>query len=199
MILVGEGKTHADNLPDAFYYSANRVSIIQTLFEETSYGIRFTPVILETIKKSHKTLSYILRNQYKHADAIYQHVIGMTDDVMYKQTESQFCFSIYKRMCECPELPAYYKEVCDNLITPVFKRYGYYSPTMSIVIFIGLMCFLGETYCSQYYGLAWKHFIKDGYPKAKVMEAMAQLDANEKTMIRDEMNTWRNMKCIAPL
>lgn len=198
MILIGEGKIHADNLPDAFYYTANRIAIIKSLFIDTSHGIRFTPVILETIKKSHKTLSYILRNQYKNADAIYQKVIAISDDAVLNREESRFCFSIIKRLQECPELPAYYKDVCDNIITPVFKRFGYYSPTMTFVIFIGLICFMGETYSSQYYGLVWKHFVKDGYPHAKVLEGMSLLDAHEKMMVRDETNTWRNIKRMPP-
>ena len=32
MILIGEGKVHADNLPDAVYYTNNRDSICKTLY-----------------------------------------------------------------------------------------------------------------------------------------------------------------------
>lgn len=194
MILIGEGKVHADNLPDARYYDTNRVAIMKSLFYDTSFGIRFAPIILETIKKSHKTLSYILRNQFKMSNEVYRDIIEMSADSVLKRTESQFCFAIYTRMQQCEHLKGYYDEVTRALIIPVFERFGYYSPTMCFVVFIGLMCFMGETYSNQVYGLVWKHLIRDGYPADTIIQTSYQVDDLEKRMIADEIHAWNSAK-----
>lgn len=192
MILIGEGKTHADNLPDATYYLNNKQFIERTLFIDTSHGIRFTPVVLETIKKSHKTLAYILRNQYSNADELFKTVIDVPRDEL--KNDSGYCFDIFERITAYTHLLPYYRDVCEYIIFPVFKRFGYYSPTMTVAIFVGLLCMLGETYSSQYYGLVWKHFIKRNYPHFQIVKMIKNLAEFDKQMITDEMRVWTSYR-----
>lgn len=192
MILIGEGKIHADNLPDETYYYLNKTSIALHLFTETCYGIRFAPVILETIKKTHKILAYILRNQYKNSDKIFTLLLSF--DSLACVNEVRYAHALFQRMSQCPELLEYYKDVDQFLIQPSFKRFGYFSPTMSIVIFIGLLCFLGETYANESYGLVWKHFVKDSYPEQNILMACRELGPYTYNMVADEMQTWTQMK-----
>lgn len=192
MILTGEGKEHADNLPDASYYTNKRSDISKYLFTETCFGVRFTPVILETIKKSHKTLPYILRNQYSNADEIYQCLINIPKEVTIEGGESAYCFHLYSRLKNCPSnsLQKYFEDVCESLIFPVFKRFGYYSPTMTVILFVGLLCHVGEHYNNQLYGLVWKHFVRNSYPAADITKCVMQLSQLDKDMVRDELEAW---------
>jgi len=190
MILTGEGKLHADNLPDASYYSSNRHAISRTLFSQTSFGLRFTPVILETIKKSHKTLPYILRNQYFGAHDMYKELLDIPKDIAIARNDKEYCYDFFQRIASYESMQPYYKEVFDSLIHPIFRRFGYYSPSMGITVFIGLICILGETYSSQYYGLVWKHFIRDSYPKNVLLNVAYALGESVHLMVRDELDTW---------
>lgn len=193
MILTGEGKTHADNLPGHIYYQMNERGIRNTLFKETKFGIRFTPVVLETINKTHKTLPYILRNQYTLATEVFNTVVDIPKTFTNVQ-QSSYCFDIYSRLNKFAGIAEYYIEVYKYLIEPVFRRFGYYSPVMSVVLFIGLICIMGEKYSSQCYSLVWKHFIKNGYP-SNVILALAQAIGNDLyMMVHDELDTWSNQK-----
>ena len=136
MILIGEAKIHANNLPDASYYINNKNAVANSLFKETAFGIRFTPVLLETLKRTHKTLTYILRNQYAGAEQVFRNVLELPKENIINGQESVYCFNVYERMQECLYINEYSKHVIENLIQPTLKRFGYYSPTMSYVLFI---------------------------------------------------------------
>jgi hypothetical protein len=131
MILIGEGKNHADNLPDCSYYHNNAPAIAKTLFVDTCFGIRFTPVIFETIKKSHKTLPYLLRNTFANAEQVFKKVIDIPKGIVIENCESTFCFDVYSRLAVCDELAEFYEDVCDKLIYPVYERDNFYRPVMS--------------------------------------------------------------------
>jgi hypothetical protein len=190
MILTGEGKLHADNLPSYEYYCLNKTNIKQHLFCETRFGLRFAPVILETIKKTHKTLPYILRNQYTTAKEVYSSVIDIPKHVMIANSDSAYCFHIFNRMSTCPILAAYFQDVFRYLIDPVYKRFGYFSPVMTVVLLMGLLCIVGDAYANQKYALVWKHFIKDGYPMDIVKAVAKNLSTEIYEMVCDEFSTW---------
>ena len=108
--------------------------------------------------------------------------------------ENAYCFGLFERISNCPEIREYYGDVFMYIIQPIFKRFGYYSPTMAMSLFFGLLCLMGEFYCNSHYGLVWKHFVRDSYPRHKIVMSMKQFLEDDKVMVRDELNTWKSIK-----
>lgn len=195
MIFTGKQKSLVDEALDFSYnpqWYATKASDLQSmLFPETKYGMRFLPFVLETIKKSHPTLPYILRQQYREADSVFIQVLRLPSHIARDQEES-FCNSIFDRLRH-PSVQQYYQDVCKFLIHPFFKRFAYFSPYMSVCLFVGLMCYLGENYESQYYGLVWKHFSRghNAYNVQRLRHLLdAAADSTETRMIEDELMVW---------
>jgi hypothetical protein len=74
---------------------------------------------------------------------------------------------------------------------------------MSVTIFIGLLCLLGETYSNQLYGLVWKHFIKNNYPRNIMIKISKALSITDALMIKDELAVWEqylgSTKAVGPI
>jgi hypothetical protein len=190
MVLQGAAAVHASNLPDEHYYIANKDSICKTIFTESKFGIRFAPVLFEAIRKTHPTLPYMMRSRYSFSDQIYQKLLDIPPNLVLVKQDSKYCFDLFARMGKCQELAVYYKEVCDEIINPVFNRFHYFSPTMSMVIFIGLICQMGESYSSSIYKLVWKHLVKNNYPYNELKKSMQSISSFEIAMFDDECKVW---------
>jgi hypothetical protein len=190
MVLQGAAAVHASNLPDEAYYTANKSAICKTIFNESKFGIRFAPVLFEAIKKTHPTLPYMMRSRYTGSDLIYKKLVDIPPNLVLIKQDSKYCFDLFARMGKCTELAVYYKEVCDEIINPIFNRFHYFSPTMSLVIFIGLICQMGESYSSSIYKIVWKHLAKNNYPCADLKKSIQALPAFDNVMYDDECQVW---------
>jgi hypothetical protein len=139
---------------------------LRSIYTETEYGLRFLPFVLETIKKSHTTLPYILRQQYADSQLIFECALKVPPSVATGNIES-YCFDFWARLAT-HTTPAYFHAVTKYLIIPPLKKFGYFSPTMIVILFSALVLHLGETYEHASYGLVWKTFVKRKYPHAYV-------------------------------
>jgi hypothetical protein len=210
MIFVGREKAIVDRLlaHDPKVYEER--SELQRIFHETVYGIRFTPFVIETLKKTHKTLGYSLRQQYPEAKHIFDYLLNPPLDVALSSTQdvTTFAFGVWERLKNADDMTSthiltYYKHLRDNLIFPVMKRFGYFSPAMTVVVFYSLLLHLGELYIHGSYALVMKHFIRDRYPRVhleilahcfdkcdqhtKLQHSDIQMDLD---LLRIELNVW---------
>jgi hypothetical protein len=171
MIFVGREKAIVDQIISGAYNNntANGLELnLKPIFTETFYGIRFAPFVFETIKRTHKTLGYALRQQFPGAKEIFE-VLLKPDINSLQNNISGYCFGVWDRIRTCDKTYAanialYYKHVRNTIIIPIFQKFGYYSPTMLIVVFIDLLLLMGELYVHDAYALVFKHFVKDRYP-----------------------------------
>lgn len=145
----------------------NRIK--KELFTETKHGILFLPFVLESIKQSHNTLSYILRQQYTNATQVYVSVIKVPVDA---RNVEEYCNSVWSRLASLDNeiIAPYFMDVTRYLIIPIFKKFGYFSPVMLVNLFIGLLLHLGEKYEHSHYGLIWKHHVRGKYKNPLVKQ-----------------------------
>lgn len=185
------GKKCQNDIHNEGCYVSVRQHLVKGVFPETKYGIRFLPFVLETIKKSHTTLPYILRQQYRNAHSVYAAVLKIPQELKDKRDIENYCSDIWKRVQGLGALSDYFEDVAQYLIAPVFKKFGYFSPSMMINIFVGLLLHLGEAYESQFYGLVWKHHVKQCYAHANINGLLSSLgNIPIVAMVTDEQRVW---------
>jgi hypothetical protein len=215
MVFVGEQKPLVDKLLEYkinFLEQANE-QLRNQIFNETKYGLRFSLFIIDNIKNTKKNLGYMLRQQYRHSDMVYdllKHPIGIRHD-----ESTEYCFKFLNRLqnlnsieCEC--FLKYYQDVRNDLILPVLKKYCYYSPSMLWVIFVNLLLYIGEIYVHDSYKLVAKHFKRDNYPTQHytiIKEWFETVPANQKPSYLDiefetkafdiEQQTWLRTSTFA--
>lgn len=182
--------------------------LVNVVFNETLHGMRFTPFVMEVIKRTHKTLSYNMRQQYPKAKNVFDAILQMPASCTTKEQCAKYCFGFWDRLNNLtPELVSalivYYEAMCKDVIdTIVFSRFGYYSPSMVLALFYSLLLYLGETYVNEQYGLVLKHFVRDKYPTtmlSSLVNAVATCDGGTRTsrMHRDialfyiEQDAWQ--------
>lgn len=205
MILVGYSGSIAKALLDTNkcdeFYKENHQVICDVLFNETRFGIRFHEVVFETLKRFHASIAYILRKQYQYSDEIYFNLINACDKET-PECQSLYAFGLLNRLEVIRQghdlwhkMHDYFNSIYVNLIVPVLKKFGYFSPMMVAYLFIGLLCHLGNEYSSSYYNLLYKHILtnkNNEYGHETIARAIQGfVPSTLKLLTIDEQNTWK--------
>lgn len=215
MVFVGKQLEYANKLKtfDMPYIHVHEEQICRHVFSETLHGIKFTPFVLDSIIKTHKTIGYILRQQYKGSDLVYNQILKIPHNIALKSRNDQtnFAFAIWDRIVACctdneqsaEALCSFYENVKAFLIMPAMEKFNYYSPSMVWVLFYGLLMHVGCQYASDLYGLVWKQFLKDIFSlkrdkkneiaKLQVLESLKSHSASmndECVIVQKEVTCW---------
>lgn len=132
------------------YYAKNRRQISNTVFRDAFYSFKFWNIMADVIKKTHQTLGYILRSQYRHSNEVYAKLYAYFQDNKDSSVESvtSFILSLPK---ECME--EYFSDVYNFLLFPIVNKYGIYSPSLILLLFLDMINVLIESYILK----GWKH------------------------------------------
>lgn len=160
-------------------------NILYVLFKDTFYLLRFTEVLIENIKRSHTTLSYIMRSQYRDADTVYKTLLDQNSTM---RSMSSICRGTTSN---------YYNDVFKYLISPQLKKYGMYSPTVSYMIYLSLVNKMYTDYVSK----AWQETDKEHIHRIiridiDYIESLVTIGQNNipealLKLMQEEISSWR--------
>lgn len=169
------------------YYLENKNVIQKTVFNHSYFGFQFWKVLSENIKKSHSTLSIILRKQYKSSDEVFNYIKNAYS------TEKD----LYSIVMGGPvEFRDYIKEVNRFLILPVLFRHHIYSPLMVLAICIDLIHHMCGTYIDPELSGKGKALIAN-YMKItpQGIKDVTWLDSFDKEVLSDELQIHSKIRC----
>lgn len=168
--------------------ASEQIPSCTTLYKDTFYLLRFTEILLENIRRSHTTLGYILRSQYRDADKVYRSLLD-------EETASGDIKQIVKHMTQ-----EYYHDVFRYLISPQLKKYGMYSPTISYMIFISLVNTMYMEYMSKsWYNVDKEHIRRVTRIDLEYIQELVQANRNVFSdelydQMSQEMQEWQVLK-----
>lgn len=167
----------ADNKALSSFNSYDENALRNTIYKDNFYLIKFIRMIQDNIQKSHKTLSYILRNQYINANSVYDQ---MTTDGDLDKIPTEMMRGLYE-------------DVVKYIISPILRRYEIYSPTIIYVLFKAIYYSMLAVYID---GNKYNMMIKDVYSNIYEIdvEDNVWLHAIEKRMMKDELSVWKELK-----
>lgn len=166
------------------FYGFNTSIVESTLFVDNFYMLRFMKVFIDNIKKTHKTLNYILKSQYKGASAIYE-TVSMFDGDSY---------DIWSIVQDKSMLREYFTEVCKYIIHPMMKRYSIYSQVICVLIFDYLYLEMLEEEVSAERFRMKKYLIINEVDSLQLSTKRVYLSAKENEMMEREISVWQDQK-----
>lgn len=154
--------------------------IKRTLFTESFYLSRFIDMLSENIRKSHTTLPYILRTQYRNSNTVFDILANCTDT-------NTAIYAINKEQ----KIAEYFQDVHNYIIMPVLKRHGVYSFNIVYLLFINLVFHMAADYISKdYKKLVFSlqdEIYKNNYDIVWINDAF-------KTFMNEELQVWKTLK-----
>lgn len=138
------------------YFTKNKASLQNSLFKDAYFGFKFWSLLTDNIKRTHTTLAYILRKQYRNVDAVYEH---LRDYINKESTPSIQGLQKHVALGDPNVYSNYYEDVNKYIILPVMKRFSLYSPFMSFVIFMDILCVMVDSYIEKGWSAKSKDFM----------------------------------------
>jgi hypothetical protein len=167
-------------------YCREKDAMQKVMFKDSFYILRFVEIFSECIKKTHNTLPYILRNQYKNAEVVFKIIQNVEDEKKISTISHVQTFG------------EYYRDVVVYIISPLLKRHGVYSPNIVYMIMIDLyMHMLGE-YFGCHLRDRGREFLRSYVMTQthKDIDDITWMSQPMKEMMKDELDVWRSMKRI---
>ena len=194
MIFDGLSRKHALRLVagDVEYYEKHKNSITKTLFKDSYICSRFTLLLVDCLQKIHTTYAYSLRSFYKNSQVLYANMTEIIDSTCPNLLES------FNKVDACL-ISAYFEEVSSNIIIPLLKQYGLYSPNMHLMIFVMLYTSMMITYVHddsvrdaliKTYKKYNQLYMNDADETFKLLNGTMWLPEYFQTMLKDEYNVW---------
>ena len=198
MIFDGLSLRHALGLCnlDETYYNKNKVSIINSVFKESFICTRFTLMLVDNLKKSHTTYGYILRSFYSKAQDIYDEIVAHMNE---NNVDTMKLFSSASSM----HMQSYYDQVSVNIIIPLMKQYGIFSPNLIFMIFIELYTSMLIDYehntsirhdLIKYYKTFPKNYTTNISKTIEKIESLDWIGETQRGMMLDELRVWNSIK-----
>ena len=198
MIFDGLSLRHALGLcdQDEKYYNKHKVSISNSVFKESFVCTRFTLMLVDTLKKSHTTFGYILRSFYSKAQDIYDGVVAN----LMTETDT---ISLLTLANQNQDIQAYYNQVSVNIIIPMMKQYGIFSPNLIFMIFVDLYTSMLIEYVHntavrqdliKYYKTFPKLYTTNLPGTIEKIISIDWIDQVQKNMMLDELRVWNTIK-----
>lgn len=182
MLFDGPSKRHALGMITNMeaYYQENKQQIHRTVFNDSYYSYRFIPVFNENIRRTHSTLDYILRKQYRNANTVFNFIFSKT-----YATLQDFVSTIERY----DDMQEYIQDVEQFIIHPMLKRHGMYSPNFSFLAFLNMFLLMGSTYSTlRQESEALQNLAKE------TTNLKIYIDINHQDEMRnDEIQIWRNL------
>lgn len=164
MLFEGLSRKHALRLHDitftvhtqdeasqlALYYQKHQKQISSTVYKDAYYCFKFWIIIADFVKKTHSSLAYILRTQYRNSNDVYSSVKSFLDQSEQNTTMEQFIEFVLHLPSEM--VVPYFEDVYTFLIMPVFKRYSIYSPSLLLLLYLDMMSCMADDYIQK----GWK-------------------------------------------
>ena len=200
MIFDGLSLRHALGLcnQDEQYYNKHKVSVSNSVFKESFVCTRFTLMLVDSLKKSHTTYGYILRSFYYKAQDIYDNVILSMS--LSKEIDTINLLALANKN---DEIQTYYNQVSVNIIIPMMKQYGIYSPNLIFMIFINLYTSMLIDYehntsvrqdLIKYFKTFPKLYTANLNGTIERIMNITWIDDNQKNMMLDELRVWNAIK-----
>lgn len=175
-----EGDPLALKLDDL--YELERDAMNRVMFKDSFYVLRFVEILTECIKKTHPTLPYILRNQYRNANCLFLSAKEAKNAVAHLSSLEHFV--------------PFYRDVLKHIMSPLLKRHGLYSPNVLYMMVIDLYMFMLSDYLGYEMRDRAREFIK-GYAANQTPEdidGIVWICGPMKQMMKDELYVWQSMK-----
>jgi len=177
------------------YYKKHVLQVRSTVFRDAYYASKFWGLLAENIRKTHNSLAYILRVQYRNADAVFMELSGVARGLGKPSLCGVLALS---RAILCPSvsvvdcMSSYKADVFGYLIVPVLRRHGMYSPLMAHSIFVNLVCSMMDTYVEKGWALEGGRYIEN------ILNCLDGVPCDVKTIdvaLLDEVAEVRQLLC----
>lgn len=180
---------------DLFTELDNNEVVLQILYKDAFYLLRFLEIISDNIKKTHRTLSFILRNQYRNTSSIFNTI---TESLKINLPIKEKYKILLDRISNLKDFDQYYRDVLRFIILPVLKKYNIYSPNLVYMIFMDLLFFMIGSYHGYEIQDENRNFIRNyvSLQSENEIQEIVWLKPVIKTMMKDELQLWKNLKQI---
>lgn len=198
MLYEGLSRKHAlrllDDATNKQYYDTHKKSIHHSLYRDTFYATKFWPIISDNIKKTHQTLAYILRNQYRSASEIYSFL-----KTLFDINPSIDMTTFVQTILAFPNISiqAHFQDVYTFLIMPLFKKYSIFSPSLVITLYIDLLGVVVENYVKKNWrqkSNEWMNCLYKHLPECSFVVSSPWIHPFFKTMLVDELLIFEKMR-----
>lgn len=167
-------------------YDKEKEAMRRVMFKDSFYLVRFAEILTECLKKTHHTLPYILRNQYRNAGTI------------YAATATCPAQAVVSSLSSMPEFEHYYRDVVKYIIAPLLKRHGLYSPNIVYMIMMDLYMYMLSDYNGYHLRdiarVFLQSYVTDQTPEN--IDAIMWLPCTTRQMMKEELAVWKSFKDI---
>jgi len=170
------------------YYEDNAYAMKKCVFNDSFNSFHFWKLLSDIIKKSHKNLPFILRNQYTNSHQVYEHMYNSyhSKDMVGHKSISRIVLS-----APCNIMTQYRKQVYQFIVLPTLYRHHIYSPLMALTIFINLMYHMADFYIQKNLESEGKktmsEYMKRPFTKTEINQ-IEWLSDHEKKILCDELD-----------
>lgn len=158
-----------------------------TIFKDAFYLMRFIDIFVDVCQKTHRTLPYILRNQYTNAKTIFEKLTKINDEFGHH--------NLLHQIFEMQEFGLLYKDINTFIVLPCFKRYNIYSPNLILIITLSLYINMLGSYLGYSISDANRDFMRrylDNQTPA-LIDRIVWLNTTNKEMMKIELDVWKSM------